>query len=257
MTQPALLHKHQSMLDQITHSIGDVAGMRVLDLGADIRGEMVAALRERLGVAEAVGVNPAVRAPVCGDGWQVTAADARALPFDDESFDRIISVAAFEHFHDLPIALAQAHRVLRPGGSLFSTFGPIWSGCWGHHLWINHRGDSYTFLNTVLPPYCHLLMERDEMRQWLRRRFNRLLADKAVAFIFDSPDQNRLFFDDYERIFGGSDFTVKHFAGGANVLRRADYAVAELEQAISAVERRFANRSGFEFDSITGLLAKE
>ena len=38
MAKTELLHKHQSMLDQISHDCGDVARMRVLELGADVRG---------------------------------------------------------------------------------------------------------------------------------------------------------------------------------------------------------------------------
>ncbi len=256
MAKAEIPDKYQSMLDQISQHCGDIAGMRVLDLGSDGPGKMVAALKSQLEVGEAVGVNPAVRKLRSGDGWQVIPADARELPFEDETFDLVISIAAFEHIHGLPAVLEQAHRVLRPGGSLFSSFGPIWSGCWGHHLNFQHDGRWYTFANATLPPYCHLLMERDELRQWLLERFEPAVADKATTFVFDSPDQNRLFFDEYERAFHGSDFTVEHFTGKTNNQRRADYAACELEEAIGAVQRRCVDRHGFEYDSISVVLKK-
>jgi ubiquinone/menaquinone biosynthesis C-methylase UbiE len=42
--------------------------------------------------------------------------NAAALPFDDESFDRIVCQAAFKNFSEPVRALAEMHRVLRPGG---------------------------------------------------------------------------------------------------------------------------------------------
>jgi SAM-dependent methyltransferase len=46
---------------------------------------------------------------VCGD--------VGLLPFPDESFDLVVSAAAFEHFLDVPAVLADLYRVLRPGGA--------------------------------------------------------------------------------------------------------------------------------------------
>jgi SAM-dependent methyltransferase len=45
---------------------------------------------------------------VCGD--------VGALPFPDEHFDLVTSVAAFEHFLDVPAVVAELRRVLRVGG---------------------------------------------------------------------------------------------------------------------------------------------
>jgi arsenite methyltransferase len=44
--------------------------------------------------------------------------DALALPYDDDSFDVAVSTQVYEYIADLPAALAEAHRVLRPGGRL-------------------------------------------------------------------------------------------------------------------------------------------
>jgi ubiquinone/menaquinone biosynthesis C-methylase UbiE len=43
---------------------------------------------------------------------------AEKLPFDDNSFNCVVSVSCFEHFRDAQQALDECHRVLRPGGRL-------------------------------------------------------------------------------------------------------------------------------------------
>ena len=45
-------------------------------------------------------------------------ADASYLPFDDASFDIVVSRYSAHHWSDLPGALAECHRVLKPGGHL-------------------------------------------------------------------------------------------------------------------------------------------
>jgi arsenite methyltransferase len=44
--------------------------------------------------------------------------DALALPFDDDAFDAAVSTQVYEYVADMPAALAEARRVLRPGGRL-------------------------------------------------------------------------------------------------------------------------------------------
>ncbi len=46
--------------------------------------------------------------------WLVS--DAEALPFADATFDSIYSFGVLHHTPDLPRAVAEIHRVLRPGG---------------------------------------------------------------------------------------------------------------------------------------------
>lgn len=42
--------------------------------------------------------------------------DVSILPFRNMAFDVVTSVAAFEHFLDVPRVVREIHRVLRPGG---------------------------------------------------------------------------------------------------------------------------------------------
>jgi SAM-dependent methyltransferase len=52
------------------------------------------------------------------------AADARRLPFADESFDAVVSNSTLDHFvalDDVAVALTEIARVLRPGGTLLLT----------------------------------------------------------------------------------------------------------------------------------------
>lgn len=52
-------------------------------------------------------------------------ADARSLPFEDASFDLVFSSLMLQWLHPPDAALAEMHRVLRPGGLLLlSSFGP-------------------------------------------------------------------------------------------------------------------------------------
>ena len=58
--------------------------------------------------------------------------DALRLPFADDSFDRIIASEVLEHVTDDQVALEEAFRVLKPGGTLAATV-PSWLPekiCW-------------------------------------------------------------------------------------------------------------------------------
>jgi MPBQ/MSBQ methyltransferase len=50
--------------------------------------------------------------------------DAEALPFADDSFDRYVSCGSIEYWPDPARAIAEAHRVVRPGGIVL-VVGPL------------------------------------------------------------------------------------------------------------------------------------
>ena len=58
--------------------------------------------------------------------------DAVRLPFPDDTFDRIIAAEVLEHIPEDEAAIAELHRVLKPGGTIAITV-PAWLAeqvCW-------------------------------------------------------------------------------------------------------------------------------
>jgi SAM-dependent methyltransferase len=63
---------------------------------------------------------------VCGD--------VGVLPFPSDRFDLATSIAAFEHFLDVPRVVAEIHRVLRPGGLVWVCIHLFSSLSGGHNV---------------------------------------------------------------------------------------------------------------------------
>jgi SAM-dependent methyltransferase len=180
----------------------------VLELGSDLDLRVLEQIAA-LGVRSAVGVNSSEafwreRAGTelgGAHGARLLKGDACDLAFDDESFDAVFSVAAFEHIRDVPAALREIHRVLRPGGRCFSFFGPVWSSCRGHHVNAKANGAEIRHadpLKNALPDFSHLLLSPEEMRAAVAARFTPAMGDAVVESVYRSPDINRLFFHEYE-----------------------------------------------------------
>jgi SAM-dependent methyltransferase len=65
--------------------------------------------------------------PLVPDEWaeriQVSLGDATDMPYPDESVDVVVSNEAISHYHDVDAFIREAHRVLRPGGTLIVADG--------------------------------------------------------------------------------------------------------------------------------------
>ena len=93
-------------------------------------GQLLAVLAAGDPAVRLCGVDPSVvmleqarRRLARADAGVARSADLRlgvagALPFADRSFDHVVAVNTAAMWPDLPAAVAEAHRVLRPGGSL-------------------------------------------------------------------------------------------------------------------------------------------
>jgi len=173
----------------------DLAGAVVAEVGGAFPAELLADHR----VARWYSIDPNREADADAVGpREVIAAPAEQMPLPDESVDAVFSSNAFQ-FVDVPAVLAQARRVLRPGGLLYAHFGPIWSGVDGHQLeYVSYQGRQLEFWeDTLLPPWAHLAYSRDELRALLRSGLPEDLADLLVWHVHDSDTVNRAYFEDY------------------------------------------------------------
>ncbi|WP_216215533.1 class I SAM-dependent methyltransferase [Amycolatopsis aidingensis] len=166
---------------------------------AEIGGSVAAETTEQHGVACWHAVDPNRPAYTAESGrYRVLRARAEELPLPDASVDAVFSSNAFQ-FLDVASTLAQARRVLRPGGLLYAHFGPIWSAIDGHQLeYVRYQGRDLVFWrDTLLPPWAHLAYERDELAELLADALPAELAELLLWHVHDSDTVNRLFFEDY------------------------------------------------------------
>lgn len=84
----------------LLHDMAQCVGETGLAAGVDQSEDMVAMTRQRCGALSC----------------DVRLAEATALPFEDGAFDAVTSTQVYEYVPDMAAALAEVHRVLRPGG---------------------------------------------------------------------------------------------------------------------------------------------
>lgn len=103
--------------EPLLRTAGIGRGTRVLDVGCG-SGELLEHLQDQGAVPS--GVDPASRmvelARARAAGADVRVGDFERLPFDDGAFDAVLAVNAFQFAEDQDAALAEARRVLAPGG---------------------------------------------------------------------------------------------------------------------------------------------
>jgi arsenite methyltransferase len=125
----------------VLEALGPHSGERILDVGCGpgfYVGDVVSAVGPA-GSVTGIDSSPqmlAVAAHRCSEHANVAfhEADAIALPTDDAAYDAALSVQVLEYVRDIPSALTELHRSLRPGGRLV-----IWDVDWSTVSW--HSGD--------------------------------------------------------------------------------------------------------------------
>lgn len=200
------------------------AQARVLDVGCGT-GVLTRVIARWPGVGEIVGVDPAPSLLskgrlLAGDLPNITfqEADGRELPFEDGSFDVAVFDSTLSHVPGPECALAEAFRVLRPGGWL-ATFDGDYATTTvglGEHDPLQTCADA-TMANSVND-------------RWLMRRLSTLVRDAGFA---DVRSRSHGFVETTE---GGYMLTV--IDRGADLLCSFDHIGEDMAAAIKAEARR-------------------
>jgi ubiquinone/menaquinone biosynthesis C-methylase UbiE len=90
------------------------------------------------------------RAPMAIDIPWVKTDVCEKLPFDNETFDLVVSYNSFEHFPRPDKALRECVRVLKPGGKVYINFNPLYCSPWGLHAY-----------RSLYMPYSQFLFSKD------------------------------------------------------------------------------------------------
>jgi ubiquinone/menaquinone biosynthesis C-methylase UbiE len=102
------------------------SGELVLDVGCGT-GWLAAGLRRAAPQVRTVGLDLSTgmlgRARAAG-AWPLLQSDAQRLPFADASVDLVVSRGVLHHLPDVPTALREWRRVLRPAGAVVVTSEP-------------------------------------------------------------------------------------------------------------------------------------
>lgn len=101
-------------------------GDRLLDLGCGLGAALEHA---RVRGTEVAGIDPSAamveRARERLPGAEIVVGSAEEIPFSDSRFTKLLTVATFHHWADPDAGLAEALRVLAPGGKLLIVEGTL------------------------------------------------------------------------------------------------------------------------------------
>ena len=113
--------------DVVLEALKAISPTRVLEAGPG-QGELSERIARELG-ADVVAVDQSERMVdlTRARGIEALVGDVQALPFDDGSFDGAVAAWMLYHVPDVDRAVAELHRVLRPGGRLVAVTNSAWN----------------------------------------------------------------------------------------------------------------------------------
>jgi ubiquinone/menaquinone biosynthesis C-methylase UbiE len=207
-------NKQLVMLAERINSHACLAGKKILEIGCG-NGDLLKIIAERYDIAHITGVDSSLSkwwgvGESVGTNWSVCDGNAERLGLEDNSFDVVISYAAFEHIGNVELALSEIKRVLKPYGRFYTEFSPIWTSIVGHHFVAKDE----TLFNPshlkLIPPWGHLYMNELQMCDHLHKQTEEdALIDEILYFIYHSSIINRLGRKDFLNTFINCGMIIK------------------------------------------------
>jgi SAM-dependent methyltransferase len=106
-----------SVVGPLLAALEGISGRRLADIGGGT-GNYSLALKHEGWVPVVVDRSPEMLARAAAKGLETVQADAQRLPLADGTFDAAMMISMLHHVEDRRAALAEARRILRPGGRL-------------------------------------------------------------------------------------------------------------------------------------------
>ena len=108
-----------------------------------------------------------------------------------QQVDVVISLDGFEHFDDPASVLAKMYEMLRPGGTVYASFGPTWYHPLGGHLF-------------SVFPWAHLLFSEKALIRWR----SDIRSDGATRFGEVEGGLNQITIARFEGLVKASPFAI-------------------------------------------------
>lgn len=209
------IRKHRSkclsFLVNAQRACGKFSNKMVLDIGADNFNHLITSLVKDFKASKAFGVN----VHSCDSGITRNVyhykSSATQTSFSDNFFDIALSLNTFEHIINLDKALEETYRVLKPGGILYSDFGPIWSSPKGHKSEAFFEYHPKKERSVTLPPYAHLLLTKEQARDYVAKSYpflERSLKEEFINNIYENQNLNKMLYLDYLSLFKKCSFEI-------------------------------------------------
>ena len=144
-------------------------------------------------------------AKYCYDRYQVRVdfrqSAIEAVPFlADNSVDLIASDAVYEHCRDLPAVMQESFRILKPGGCIYASYGPLYFCAGGDHF--SGRGGLSTCFN-------HLGLEPEAYQAYLAANQEEIEDFQGGARYIELKLFSYLTTRQYLKIYQAAHFVVK------------------------------------------------
>lgn len=176
----------------------------------------------------------------CKEQWGVPVEFA-ATPLEaiagvgDGGFDLCVSDAVFEHCTDLAAVMRESRRVLRPGGFLYASYGPLWFSPGGDHF--SGRGG----LGNV---YAHLELAPSAYDEYFRRYLGDTEQFQSGGRYVELGLFSRLATRDYLRLFRAEGFKCQRL-------------ILEMSPEAFRFEREFPDRFAALVRSLSGRCGRD